>query len=582
MHESDIDTFFTENFPDGKKLDLDKLQSFPATRMYGKSEIWCGWEFEHVGEIFYVILGTDYPSSQPVVFLKDRTLLNYAHVEEDSKLCWLNDGEVYDPSYKGQYLKEAVNKTKYYLEQDELWHTQAFHDELLSYWNRHDLYVKSRSVLTLDNLVGTREVIMFNRTLFKNTSAIIANHSETINAFIKDFHGEELKLELNTALVVELSEAMCPSNFPINCKNVFKFLSTYAVTAEKAIKLLEKRLLEKSGVFPIIFNISNKERLHFVLWMEDALKPIRTKGFRKNIKPKLFLSFKRADTITPIRFSSVKYADLEWLYQRGSKGMDFKIAEKKVLIIGCGSLGSGVLKLLIKSGIRNIEIIDSDTYSMDNLMRHELPAEYIGMNKAEAMETYLHKSFPGVLKIKGHKSSLEKYYHNNPEFYQNFDLIIDMTASRTVMSLLSRLQVQNNTPSIIHGWLEAYAVSGHVIVSTGLGGCIECGYIDGGFNYALVQWNKSPLKHLEGCGVTYQSYGMTDIVPVQTMVAKTAIEAIEGKINVSEHRAWIGNISIVESMDGIIRDSVKEYYGFDGKSNYEVSHQWKANEDCLC
>lgn len=67
------------------------------------------------------------------------------------------------------------------------------------------------------------------------------------------------------------------------------------------------------------------------------------------------------------------------------------IREKSVLIVGAGS-GGGTLALnLAKSGCPKMTILDGETLEGGNISRHALGASYVGMNKAEALASFIRR-----------------------------------------------------------------------------------------------------------------------------------------------------------------------------------------------
>jgi molybdopterin/thiamine biosynthesis adenylyltransferase/ubiquitin-protein ligase len=65
------------------------------------------------------------------------------------------------------------------------------------------------------------------------------------------------------------------------------------------------------------------------------------------------------------------------------------LAEQKVALIGCGSLGSKVAAMLARAGIRSFILIDDDVFLPENLVRHELTWESVGAHKVDALARHL-------------------------------------------------------------------------------------------------------------------------------------------------------------------------------------------------
>jgi molybdopterin/thiamine biosynthesis adenylyltransferase len=61
------------------------------------------------------------------------------------------------------------------------------------------------------------------------------------------------------------------------------------------------------------------------------------------------------------------------------------LEKAKVVLLGAGSLGSSVAIELAKAGCGELQIIDPDTYDVNNAIRHELAPSRAGAHKAEAL-----------------------------------------------------------------------------------------------------------------------------------------------------------------------------------------------------
>lgn len=58
-----------------------------------------------------------------------------------------------------------------------------------------------------------------------------------------------------------------------------------------------------------------------------------------------------------------------------------------LIIAGCGALGSKIVMHLIRSGHTNMFLLDGDSFSAHNLVRHSLFPEQVGKNKAMALKS---------------------------------------------------------------------------------------------------------------------------------------------------------------------------------------------------
>ncbi|HEX8914922.1 MAG TPA: ThiF family adenylyltransferase [Humisphaera sp.] len=70
-------------------------------------------------------------------------------------------------------------------------------------------------------------------------------------------------------------------------------------------------------------------------------------------------------------------------------------ADKRVAVVGAGSVGSKVAESLVRSGIRRILLVDGDVFLPGNLERHALDWRDIGFKKVLALRRRLQNIAPG-------------------------------------------------------------------------------------------------------------------------------------------------------------------------------------------
>ena len=138
-------------------------------------------------------------------------------------------------------------------------------------------------------------------------------------------------------------------------------------------------------------------------------------------------------------------------------------------------------------------------------------------------------------------------------------------------------------PPVIYGWTEPFGIAGHALAVTSIGGCLACGMDrHGRFKPAITKWlNSEYSKRPPACGETYQPYGITDIAPLQAMIARLCADVITGKVFRSQHRAWIGDLSQLDEAGGELSETVEDYYGDINLGYRQVVRDWKVNCKCL-
>lgn len=99
-----------------------------------------------------------------------------------------------------------------------------------------------------------------------------------------------------------------------------------------------------------------------------------------------------------------------------------RIQSTKVGIGGAGGLGSNIAFILIRSGFKNMEIIDFDNIEPSNLNRQNYYIDDIGKPKVETLKTALLKINPDA-NIITHKSKWE--HSSSKDIFKDLDIIIE-------------------------------------------------------------------------------------------------------------------------------------------------------------
>lgn len=140
-----------------------------------------------------------------------------------------------------------------------------------------------------------------------------------------------------------------------------------------------------------------------------------------------------------------RYIRQKALPQVGDAGQ-VKIQNTRVLIVGCGGLGSALLPYLASAGIRTIGIMDGDTVSLSNLHRQVLYCqEDIGMLKVDCASQKIKKlnptltvdTFPAYLSVE-----------NAIQIIANYDIVVDATDRIPARYLINDACVLSGKPFV--------------------------------------------------------------------------------------------------------------------------------------
>lgn len=294
----------------------------------------------------------------------------------------------------------------------------------------------------------------------------------------------------------------------------------------------------KANTFRLIFNAPTPSG---IVWF----------GLKLTSDKKKSMPIKEVDlNLWDISFIDVKIFNKELLMPRS--GANPSLDNKRVLLIGCGSVGSEVALKLGAAGIGKFYISDPDELSISNLYRHALDKKWIGFNKAKAMTYDLSSRFPWIhCKTIGDIDGYIYEYCNDDAigYLNSFDLIViaigSPTQERFFHKFLTRKKVK--TP-VINTWLEGYGIGGHATLDIPKSkGCLLCAYVevDTGVqglasNLNFIEPNQNIVKNYAGCGEMFIPYGAISSSQTALVAANLAISYLEGKVVSSKKVSWKG------------------------------------------
>lgn len=155
----------------------------------------------------------------------------------------------------------------------------------------------------------------------------------------------------------------------------------------------------------------------------------------------------------------------------GAEGQ-VKLLQSKVIIIGCGALGTAQANALARAGVGRLRIVDRDFVEESNLQRQILFDEAdaaANLPKAIAAERKL-KSINSGIEIEGVVADAES--RNIEELVRGFDLILDGTDNFQTRYLINDVALKFGIPWIYGAVVASYGVT--MTVLPGQTPCLAC------------------------------------------------------------------------------------------------------------
>ncbi|MEP6356057.1 MAG: ThiF family adenylyltransferase [Hyphomicrobiales bacterium] len=360
--------------------------------------------------------------------------------------------------------------------------------------------------------------------------------------------------------------------------------------APESIELLEDAAATSDGKFMISFEGCTDDGP--VFFAVEVLPPVK-QGMEAGRRPDMLQKGFRPGKVPPhIRMQRlfggnhverhvVMRADPSWIHGRDTPTVA-PLFDKRVLMIGAGSLGSEVALLLAKTGVGSITLVDPGLLDYPNVGRHMLGVSQVRKFKAKSLAEKLAGDFPHMRSIKYFSEDLQSLYGKHPEVFHNTDLIVSTAGSWVAEGWLNQLaRNEADLSPVIYGWAEPFSVAGHAVLIDSNGPCLACGMDKFGAAIQTVcEWDTETTRKQPHCGASFQPYGPASLSGVAALVAKTTMKALLGGMHPgTEAVYWASKEEIAEQGGRFTPDFLN---GFPDIPEFGGSRQfeWRQKEDC--
>lgn len=225
------------------------------------------------------------------------------------------------------------------------------------------------------------------------------------------------------------------------------------------------------------------------------------------------------------------------------------ITGQRVLVIGAGAVGAATAELFVRSGVRDLTIIDGDSLEIGNLSRHTLGLKQVGEFKSRSVADRLNKASPHA-SVRGLNEYFPPRAEQDFQFVQGQNVIVDCTGNDHVLYDIEHFPWQSATVffSISLGLharrLFFYAQAGHLTFSI--------------FQAAIQPWLKKELDEVQKEGLPREAIGCWHpAFPARAdevwLMSSAAIPMVESYIAQSQNKPTL----IV--LEKVVKDGLVSY-----------------------
>ncbi len=502
----------------------------------------------------WVVIDVRFPLSQPRIVIpemgEDGT---WPHVERGGLLC-LKTTRISSDS--GERIATHINWAIDLLNFSENTIKDEFEREFVTYWNRATGKNVPTGYCTFHPGGPSREIYhYFDRS--KN-EILWGEDKEYLVTLLRNTGRNPAAKEIKATLLLWLPHPLAPKSFPQKGKDVLNLVSNVNF----------RNVFKKSRSLPILLGASLKTG-PVIAGVEISAAPDSelVKGFR----PRKIPVQRIIDTMSyrPARRFSATRLDPEYIHGRGSNEHYRVLANKKVVIVGCGSLGGAITRLLAQAGVGNFVFIDPDILEPHNTARHVLGNRFVSRHKATAMAEMLKEDFPHLNPSEDYVQRIEELLPSQWEILEKCDLIISSGIDFIGDLSINRCRIMCNTaPVHLCSWAEPFALAGQCIAVFGSDDLSNTFDQDGYPRFELTNWPEdSQILFTEaGCSNMFQPHDSVDLQRIVLLAANMALDILKGTIKDSCWRTWQGDRDEVTRLGGQPSAMFKH-------SNVEQSHQ---------
>ena len=586
---------------DAAALQLEEwLRGFQNVRPLSRDEcagyhprsIESGWELDlsddpAIGSTITVLLPESFPYARPLIATSSKQFLVWPHIEEDGVICTLPLSATfnpYDPLAVTQYvLNEAAEVVKQGRSGTNL---DDFRQEFHSYWDR--AITSSVPVIsTLTDFASPRIISAW----YGKQHVIVGGSDVKLQEWMDRRFGRTKDERIfEPGILLHLDVPLLPDQYPRRIVDVGNMVQSLD---RRSRTLLTRRLLADNTRSLLVLDAptTNGRALAALRLIPPSGKnmyghkvDVRQKGFRPGHVPETLELSRYLNSASSPQRLKVKRADSSWIHGRDVDPKAQLLAQKKVAIIGIGSVGSFVAELLAASGVGSLTLVDNETLTFANAGRHLLGVDSEGTYKSQGVAELLQKRFPHH-SITGVVSDGQPFIRESATHNQSYDLILSLAEDWELDCFLNDQYLSPLSASfkhIVFGWTEPHAVAGHAVLLAGGNGCFLCHFQEDGLpKLKIAKWTQETMLSEPACGGTFQPYGPIEIMAINSMIASLAIDSLLGKASSNLHRVYVSDEARIHETGGNVTSEWRSLRGaVPGDISAVLSLAWPKETGC--
>ncbi|MGM0580547.1 MAG: ThiF family adenylyltransferase [Bacteroidota bacterium] len=546
--------------------DFSGFTNSPVTSNQRKRGVF--WAFKGLIQVngisLSILIGIpkNFPLNKPIFFIDPHDSLGFIpHVEPDGFICFIQDQNlILDYSNPAGVLTECFKRTIRVLEEGEKGENKSdFLNEFETYWARN-ADESSKYFGLIQGGEDPHEI-----TIGINDGIRVITHEQKDLKLIKYKFKLRKPGRVIRGIYIPIKEKVITDPPPYD-----NFWSL------DVIRGFVKKSVAPSYLEKLLDGFHNKDE-YIVLGIPDNKGQRQLVGIKSRKKISALrhplLEVESDYKLLPF---SIERIESRVLVPRG--GGNSMLETKKVLIIGCGSLGGCIALNLAKIGFGNLTLCDPEYLKRENIHRHILGLSHLGIPKVRGLKEYIEGQIPTIM-VFPNQTKIENV---DLAKINQFDLVIVATGEPTINRYLNdEIRKKNIDVNLIFCWNEPYGIGGHALFTNSLRpGCYSCIHDEDLHNrasFCCKQQPKAFTQSISGCSGLYVPFSYLDSTRTAEIASRLAVKCIGDSSLESQIISWKGD-SLVFLNEGF--NLSNRYLEFTDNELYENRTNF-ISEACL-
>ncbi|SCU75979.1 UBA/THIF-type NAD/FAD binding protein [Cupriavidus necator] len=508
---------------------------------------------------FRISLPRCFPAQPCELHVDKHLCLVLPHVEEDGRVCLGSSAPPASYENGAWAVNEALKRFKTeFLDRivDPIWVKKEFQEERLSYWSRYC----ERSQLTAPSAPRTTWLSLCGADALRQqgwlecASAVyaepgkqqrryglqlVSTGKEDPNELAQRHRWATGTLVRGNALIVALppDTHWTPSTWPAD----FAALEVLVLESTGGIIRLGTWINQlgwaMTGAKQVQKPVSRKRQVQgdeVPMGYSPRLVVVLDGPFAFGFQISRARCLSEQPQLTPLKISRV---DRDWALSRDHQLSTLDTRRtKRVLLLGCGSLGSPVAELIARAGIGALDIVDFEAFEAPNVARHSLGLTSLSKSKAAEMAARIQKEVPECA-VSGFVAAAAPWLARFRS--EDYDLVIDCTGESCVRTMLAAVRSDLiGAAPIVHAWIEPFCAAAHVVVSPWNVPWPAADPADALINAADFAPGTAKVT-LPACNDGFHPYGAADVMQAAAFAAERIIGLLDARNADAVVYSWV-------------------------------------------